>query len=378
MILSTDPTHIILLSLLILMAFIQGWYWLAYYRRSAFAITDKRKSAAKLPPLSVVICARNEAENLSKFLPAVLEQDYPSFEIVVVNDCSEDSTYDVLGGMMKRYPHLRVSMIQKDPGFTHTKKLAMLIGIKAAKNEMLVFTDADCRPASPNWLREVAAAVGPETEIIIGYGGYFAEAGLLNSFIRYETMFIGMQYFGMTLAGKPYMGVGRNLAYRKGFFFEKGGFGPHNHIMSGDDDLFVNRNATPANCSPMLSCDSFTLSPAQKSLRAWIKQKRRHLSAAAYYKKNDRIRLFLEPFSRVSYYGLLITLLVMTAFWPVVLFIALLRFVTRAVILRKAAETFNEPRLWFISLFFDILAPFVTGFLYVTTIRKGKGRETWK
>ncbi len=378
MILSTDTTHIILLSLLILMVFIQGWYWLGYYRRAAFAPAGTRGDAASPPPLSVIICARNEAENLERFLPAVLEQDYPSYEVVVVNDCSEDNTYDVLGEMIKRYPHLRVSIIQKDPGFTHTKKLAMLIGIKAAKNEMLVFTDADCRPASSRWLREVAVAARPETDIIIGYGGYLPEKGLLNSYIRYETMFIGMQYFGMTMAGKPYMGVGRNLAYKKSFFFGKGGFGPHNHIMSGDDDLFVNRNATPDNCSLMLSHDSFTLSAAQKSLGAWIKQKRRHLSAAAYYKNNDKIRLFMEPFSRVSYYGLLTALLTMLASWPVVLFLALSRLVMRAAILRKASSTFNEPRLWFISLFFDILAPFVTAFLYVTTIRRGKGRETWK
>lgn len=378
MILSTDTTHLILLALFILMAFIQGWYWLWYYRRAACAKPDAANATGVLPPLSVVICARNEAENLIRFLPAVLEQDYPSYEVVVVNDCSEDNTFDILGDMMKRYPHLRVSMIQKDPGFTHTKKLAMLIGIKAAKNEMLVFTDADCRPATASWLREVAAAAKPGKDIIIGYGGYLPGEGLLNRYIRYETMYTGMQYFGMAMAGKPYMGVGRNLAYRRSFFFDMGGFGPHNHIMSGDDDLFVNRNATSENCSLMLNHDSFTLSAAQKSLRAWIKQKRRHLSAANYYKKNDKIRLFLEPFSRVCYYGLLIALLIMLASWPVVLFIATGRLVMRAVILRKAAATFNEPNLWFISLFFDILAPLVTAFLYVTTIRRGKGRETWK
>ncbi|MRR19840.1 glycosyltransferase [bacterium] len=378
MILSTDTTHIILLALLVAMAGIQGWYWLWYYRRAAFAVADKAKATGKLPPLSVIICARNEAENIGKFLPAVLEQDYPAYEVVVVNDCSEDNTDDLLGEMMARYPHLRVSMIQKDPGFTHTKKLAMLIGIKAAKNELLVFTDADCRPASPGWLREVASAAKAKTDIIIGYGGYIPEKSLLNSYIRYETMFTGMQYFGMAMAGKPYMGVGRNLAYRKSFFFDRGGFGPHNHIMSGDDDLFVNRNATTDNCSLMLSHDSFTLSVAQKSIGAWLKQKRRHLSAAAYYKEEDKARLFMEPFSRVAWYALVIALLVMLASWPVVLLLAIARLVTRAVILKRAAATFNEPNLWVISLFFDILAPFITAFLYLTTIRKGKGRETWK
>jgi biofilm PGA synthesis N-glycosyltransferase PgaC len=378
MLLSIDPVHIVLLALFLIMAIIQAWYWLQYYRRAAYAGDNVAPDPAKLPPLSVVICARNEAENLSKFLPAVLEQDYPSFEVVVVNDCSEDSSFDILGDMMKRYPHLKVSTIQKDPGFAHTKKLAMLIGIKAASNDLLVFTDADCRPVSGRWLREVASAASGNAELIIGYGGYMPEKSILNSYIRYETMFIAMQYFGMAMAGVPYMGVGRNLSYRRSYFFTRGGFGPHNHIISGDDDLFVNRNATADNCSLMLSHDSFTRSVAQKSLGAWAKQKRRHFSAPAYYRKDDKVRLSVEPLSRVAYYGLLTALLIMLASWPVVVFIVLFRLIMRALILRKATRTLNEDRLWFFSLFFDILSPFFSAFLYLTSKRKGKGREAWK
>lgn len=175
MLFSTDPLHIVLLALFLIMAVIQAWYWLNFYRRSAYASQSAAAGTGKLPPLSVVICARNEADNLSKFLPAVLDQDYPSFEVVVVNDCSEDNSFDVLGGMMKKYPFLKVSTIQKDPGFAHTKKLAMLIGIKAAKNDLLVFTDADCQPVSRTWLRHVASAAAGKAELIIGYGGYLPE-----------------------------------------------------------------------------------------------------------------------------------------------------------------------------------------------------------
>jgi biofilm PGA synthesis N-glycosyltransferase PgaC len=378
MVFSTELSHIILAGLFLIMASIQGWYWLNYYRRAAYTKPGVSESQQKLPPLSVVICARNEAENLARFLPSVLEQDYPSYEVVVVNDCSEDNSDDVLGEIMKRYPHLKVSMIQKDPDFTHTKKLAMLIGIKAAQNDLLVFTDADCRPASQNWLRRVASAASGTADIIIGYGAYMPESGLLNRYIRFETMFTAMQYFGMAKAGVPYMGVGRNLAYRKSYFFSHGGFGPYNHILSGDDDLFVNRNARADNCSLMLSHDSFTLSVAQNKISAWAKQRRRHFTAAAYYKKKDKVRLFLEPFSRVVYYGLLITLLCMLVSWPVIAAIATARLAMRSAILIKASDRFNEPRLWFFSLFFDILAPFVSAFLFLTSRRKGKGRETWK
>jgi biofilm PGA synthesis N-glycosyltransferase PgaC len=254
----------------------------------------------------------------------------------------------------------------------------MLIGIKAASNDLLVFTDADCRPASDRWLHTVAEESAGNTDITIGYGGYMPEKGLLNAYIRHETLMIAMQYFGMAMAGVPYMGVGRNMSYRRTYFFASGGFGPFNHLMSGDDDLFVNRNATADNLSLMLSPESFTLSVAPKTPGEWIKQKRRHFTTASYYKRGDKIRLFIEPFSRVSYYGLLIAMLIMLASWPVVLFIALARLVMRLVVLRKAEHTFNEPRLWYFSLFFDILSPFVSTLLYLTGSRKGKRREAWK
>jgi len=377
MIISTEPLHIVLVSALAIMAGIQIFYYLKYYRRAAYFKQNNITREIELPPLSVVICARNEAANLSRFLPGVLEQDYPQFEVIVVNDCSEDETMDVLGEMLKRYSHLKVSTIMKDPGFTHAKKLAMLIGIKAATHDLLVFTDADCCPAGKNWLSYMASS-SANAEITLGYGGYCAAKGFLNRYIRYETMFTGMQYTGMALAGVPYMGVGRNLAYTRSCFFARGGFGPHNHILSGDDDLFVNRNANASNCTVVLNTEAYTWSVAPKSVGEWVRQKRRHFTTAKYYKTPDKIRLFIEPFSRVSYYGLLITLLIMLVSWPVVAGIALSRLLTRSLIINKTCKTLNEPHLWFFSLFFDILSPFVTTSLYLTRTRKGKRSPAWK
>ncbi len=375
---SLDPFHIALVSVFTLMAAIQVWYYLHYYRRVTLDNNRSRPETNEFPPLTVIICARNEAANLKCFLPSVLEQNYPSFEVVVVNDCSEDDTYNVLGAMMKQYPHLRVSSIQKDPGFTHAKKLAMLIGIKAAANDLLVFTDADCHPESDLWLQNMASSATDTTDIVLGYGGYTAEKGLLNLYVRYETMFIGMQFLGMNLAGVPYMGVGRNMCYRRNFFFTCGGFGPFNHIMSGDDDLFVNRNATSTNCKTLLTPESLVRSVAPKTLPEWIRQKHRHLSTARYYKTSDKIRLFLEPFSRVSYYSLLVTLLIMLVSWPVVAFIAIARLIVRALIINKTCRIFHEKQLWFFSLFFDILSPFVSTALFLTSNRKGKRKPVWK
>jgi poly-beta-1,6-N-acetyl-D-glucosamine synthase len=375
---SFEPLHITLLSLLGVMALIQLIYYFRFYRRVAFRKREKENSDSSLPPLSVIICARNEASNIESFLPSVLEQDYPSFEVLVINDGSEDETEEVLDLMQKKYKHLRVSKIQNDFQFSHSKKLPMLIGIKAAKNDLLVFTDADCKPVSDKWLASVAKGYSSGAEIIIGYGGYLPGKGLLNKYIRYETLFTGMQYLGMAIAGRPYMGVGRNLAYRRTFFFNNGAFGPFNHVQSGDDDLFVNRTATKKNTYALTGSETSTLSIPAKNYEAWIRQKRRHYTTAKYYRFTDKFRLFMEPFSRVSYYGLLIFFLITLISWPVVAGIGLLRLLTRSIIFNRGAETFNERGLFFFSLIFDILQPLVNTTLYITNRRQNRGNKSWK
>jgi len=375
---STEPLQITLLSILGLMVFIQLFYYLKYYRRAAFHKEAKQSNDSSTPPLSVIICARNEALNIQNFLPSVLEQDYPSFEVIVVNDCSEDETEEVLDQFKKKYPHLRVSKIQQDLHFSHCKKLPMLIGIKAAKNDLLVFIDADGKPVSDKWLSSVAKGYNNGAEIIVGYGGFLREKGLLNKYIRYETMFIAMQYMGMAMKGRAHMGVGRNLAYRRSLFFEKDGFGPYNHIQSGDDDLFVNRNSTPTNTYIMMEQGSATISVPAHTFSQWVREKRRHYTTAHYYRFSDKIKLFLEPFSRVTYYGLLIYFLITLISWPVVAALAMLRMITRIEIFRKATRTFNESGIFVFSLIFDILHPLFSTVLYLTDRKKGKGDISWK
>ncbi len=158
-------------------AAIQLFYYLFFYS----ALSRKKQPARKqspVQPVSIIICARNESENLKAFLPAVLEQDYPDYEVIVVNDCSEDNSYLILGNFLLQYPHLRISTVNKDPKFTHNKKFAQFIGIKAAKNEILLFTDADCRPESDQWLRNMTSHFDAKTDFVLGYGGYMSKKGL--------------------------------------------------------------------------------------------------------------------------------------------------------------------------------------------------------
>jgi biofilm PGA synthesis N-glycosyltransferase PgaC len=357
-------------------AAIQLFYWLWFYLSPVLYKTSE--SDKKSEPVSIIICARNEAYNLKKFLPSILEQNYDSYEVIVVNDCSEDNSDDVLGELLMIYKHLRVSSINKDPKFTHNKKFAQFIGIKAATNELLVFTDADCHPETERWLSSMISNFDDNTDVVLGYGGYQNEKGFLNKYIRFDSMFIAMQYFGMALKGVPYMGVGRNLAYRRSIFFRNKGFGAHNHIISGDDDLFVNSVATKLNTKVELRTDSHTRSVPSSTFTEFLKQKQRHFATAKYYKTVHKILLLLEPFTRMIFYGLFMILISILYLWPYVTVIFGLRFIMQMIILSKVQNRLNERGLIFLSLIFDIFSPIINGIIYFSQMSNRAGRTTWK
>jgi cellulose synthase/poly-beta-1,6-N-acetylglucosamine synthase-like glycosyltransferase len=356
-------------------AVMQLFYYLWFYL--APVLSENNATGSEDRPVSIIICARNEAENLRKFLPSVLEQDYPSFEVIVVNDCSEDSSDDVLGEMLLKYPHLKISSINKDPKFTHSKKFAQFIGIRAAENELLLFTDADCRPESEQWLRRMSSGFSNGTDFVLGYGGYFKEKGLLNSYIRYDTLFIAMQYLGMALRGVPYMGVGRNLAWRKSVFFINKGFGAHNNLASGDDDLFVNANATGASTRVEFHPEAHTRSVPASSVAQWIKQKQRHLTTAKYYKLRNRMLLIPEPISRVLFYSSFIILICSLYLWPYLLGLFVVRLIIQTVILSLTGRRLNELGNVIPSVIFDLFSPLINISIYLSTFRK-RGDTKWK
>jgi len=370
------PLLLALLIVFVLSFLVQVFYYLFYYL--APATYRHKESSPNKEPVSVIICARNEEENLRNFLPAILEQDYPDFEVVVVNDCSEDNSYEVLGENLKKYPKLKVSNIIKDPKFTHNKKFAQFIGIKAAKNEILVFTDADCKPESDKWLEIMASHFDEKIDFVLGYGGFFSKNGLVNKYIRYDSMTIAMQYIGMAIRGMPYMGVGRNLAYRRSLFFSKKGFGNHTHLASGDDDLFVNANASGNNIAVEFIKEAHTRSVAASGINEFYKQKKRHLTTANHYKPWDKVALMAEPVSRVLFYISFIVLLSNLFLWPVVLCVFTVRVIIHVTVFILNQKKFNEQGLLPWLPIFDILSPFINAVFYAGSLRDTTGKNKWK
>jgi len=338
---------------------------------------NRKKKSAFSPGISVIICAKNEELNLEHFLPHVLQQDYPEYEVVVVNDSSTDDTEHVLMQLAAQFDQLRYTSIPVDDKLKRGKKLALTIGLKAAKYDHVLLSDADCYPVSDHWLQRMASNFSEDHKIVLGYGGYERRKGLLNTLIRYETTFTAIQYLSYAIKGNPYMGVGRNLAYEKALFFDNKGFAGHYHLLSGDDDLFVNQNSTLLNCAVEFSPESHTLSLPETTFRAWIKQKKRHLSAGSHYKSGSRIRLASEWISRIILYTTLIWICVSSP-WSIpvgALFGILL--ITRLVIFKMGMRRLDEKYLLLPSLLLDPVFPMFMGTIWLSR-KKKKKYQTWR
>ena len=341
---------------------VQLWYYLGYFSRLTFY--KKKELPAFTPPASIIICAKNEDHNIVDFLPLIFEQDYPEFEVVVVNDCSFDNTGDILNEFAKKYSNLKICTIKENENHAHGKKVALMMGIKGASHEHLLLTDADCYPTSKLWLRNMMQHFTDETEIVLGYGAYEKKKGFVNKIIRFDTFIIALQFLSFSLARKTYMGTGRNLAYKKSLFFKMKGFASHYHIESGDDDLFVNEAATKKNSKVEVSVESYTVSRVKGSLKTWIRQKRRHVTTFKQYNIGSKFRLTMISMSQYLFYITFIILL-MLQFQPmIVLSVFVFRLLIQFLIFNKSMKLLSERDLLLysplIEVFLLILYPIIT------------------
>ena len=274
-----------------LVALIQIIYYLCFFRKLAYYKAEEKKTIHQ-HPVSIVICAKNEAANLAKNLPGVLFQNYrTTHEVIVVNDNSDDESKYIIDEYKKDFKNLSNVELVQEAKFIAGKKFPLSMGIKSSKHETLLLTDADCVPASENWISLMQNGYSEGIEIVLGYGSYNKLPGLLNKLIRFETFLTALQYFSYALAGLPYMGVGRNLSYKKDVFIRNKGFSSINHLQSGDDDLFINKVATKTNTAIVIDPEAHTLSDPKKTFKSWIRQKNRHYTTAAFYKPKHKFLL---------------------------------------------------------------------------------------
>jgi glycosyltransferase involved in cell wall biosynthesis len=349
------------------------YYWtlysrLAFYRDKMAGTSDQ--------PVSVIICAKNEYQNLLKNLPLVLEQDYPEYEVIVVNDASDDDSIELLNSFSRKYKHLKIFDLERNLNFFTGKKFPLALGIKSAKYEILLLTDADCRPSGPQWIRQMQKHYEAGAEVVLGYGQFRKTVGFLNQLIRYDAFLVAMQYLSFALAGKPYMGVGRNLSYKRELFYNAKGFTSHYKLKSGDDDLFINRVANRSNTRIEISPDSHTVSTAKTSLIQWIFQKRRHYTTARLYRPVFKFLLALGYLSKLLLYLSFIALMILQYNWLITLIAFSVFFISHWVILSLCTNKMKENDLAVLSPILEIFLLALIPFIYFSNLLIKQ--ERWK
>lgn len=332
---------------------IQFIYYVFIFSRFAFTKADN--PTIKNIPVSVIVCAKNESQNLTALIPKLIEQNYAHFEIVLINDASSDDTLEIMESYKAQHSNIKIVDVINNEAFWGNKKYALTLGIKAATHNYLLFTDADCIPTSNAWIKTMSSHFTNKISIVIGYGAYAKQNGsLLNKLIRFETLFTAIQYFSYAKIGMPYMAVGRNLAYTKDTFYGVNGFMNHIKIRSGDDDLFVNEAATSSNTNICFSEDAFTISEPKTTFKQWRLQKRRHISTAKHYKSKHKFMLGLFYLSQFLFWILAITLLVVLYKPIVVLSLIGLRFMFQYVIMGYSAKKLGETDTILLLPFLEI------------------------
>jgi glycosyltransferase involved in cell wall biosynthesis len=346
---------------------VQLFYYLMVFGQ--FSFVKIKKNNPKKIPISVIVCAKNEEENIAKLVPLLAEQNYPNFEIVLIDDASSDETLSAFEAFEKQYSNIKVVKVANNEAFWGNKKFALTMGIKSATKEYLLFTDADCYPNSENWITEMSANFTMQKTIVLGYGAHEKiPHSFLNKIIRFETLLTAVQYFSWAKFGKPYMGVGRNLAYKKDEFFKVDGYRDHLKIRSGDDDLFINQVANNKNTAICYTQESFTYSKPKTTFSAWFTQKRRHIATANFYKPFDTCQLTLFYLSQILFLILPIILLSFQFQWIIVLILIGFRYLFSWISLGYAAGKLKEKDVIFWFPIIEIILIFTQLNIFVTNL----------
>ena len=373
----------IIIGLYVFFFTIQLFYYLYLFRKphqyvvSINGNDEIRKSNKELPGISIIITAKNEAENLRNNLPYILNQDYPKFQIVVVNNASSDSTSDVLSNFCINHPNLYITYIPIDSESKNDKKLALTVGIKAAKHDILLFTEPDTKPFSDQWVYEYAKTFENGIDIVIGCCQLQINKSLFKNYILFDNLFSGVKYISMALSKRPYMGIGRNMAFRKSLFFDNKGFSSVLNIEDGEDNVFINRISTKENTAVVASPQSMVVSNVVDSLSGWRKIKSKYLATQKHFSGSTTKLFSLEVFSRYAFYLLFVTLCVIALITPLMLLgllavlLFLIRYATQVLVLNKNSSIYNAGKFYFSLPLLDFLVPIANySFLNSNTDRK--------
>lgn len=342
------------------------YYFMVYLKPYSFEkkrVKDKGDDV-ELPPVSIVIASKNESENLLKNLPLILEQDYPNFEVIVINMGSTDETNDSLKQIGAKYPNLYHTFVPADAEDINNKKLALTLGIKAAKNEYLLFTEAYCRPNSNKWIEEFALEFLKGKDIVLGYNNLTIDKQfMLSGFVKYDNLIHQVKFLSMAIIGKPFMGVGRNMAYKKSLFFEEKGFSSVLKYYDGEDDLFINKAVKNRSVGVVVSADGITTTSIVDKYSVWKSLKSKYLNSKKYYRGASSLLFWLDSFTKFVFKAVAILSIIYGiisqnyAIVSVAALLLILHFLIAFYVINKISKMLEDKKASLSLVWYELIMP---------------------
>lgn len=376
----------VLFLILILVFLIQLSYYLFFYRRPLAQINKEKKGKISFsdsePGISVIIYANNDSEQLNKHLGAFLDQDYPKFEVIVVNDGSTDETEDVLSIYEGKYDNLYHTFLADGARNLSRRKLSLTLGIKAAKYDIVALSNANCSPQSNQWLRLIARNFTEKTDIVLGYTSFEKRKGIGERFVAFDLLLRSIRIFGYTIAVKPFIGEGTNLAYRKVRFFEKKGFSKFMHLQMGDDDLFINQIATESNTRVELSEGAFMNASFDSNKAGWRQLKRNGAFTSQFYNSASKLFFGFESTTRYLFYIIAVLILLAgtsnIALASATAALVVIRCLLLSLFWFITGKKMNTRRFFFTAPIFDLFTPISNLFFKIENFFNKKRNYTWR
>jgi len=349
-----------------------GYFWIVFGKLAFF---KPKQISDGQPPVSVVITAYNQYSDLKKNLPYFLEQDYPEFEVMVVNDNSEDGSTELLQDFSHLYSNLSIVNLKQNLNWFKGRKFPLSLGIKSARHEVLILSDPICRPVSKSWIKEMVSAYTPASEIVLAYSTYDTKSKL-NLWYRFSAFYDGLFYLSMGLAGKPFKGIGKNLSYQKQLFYKNKGFSSHYKINVGDDEIFINKTAKKQNTCIQLSPGSKMAVVKTISFANWLKGEKTRILIRKFFKTGSRIFISLFNTTALLFFASFTALLIFGFDWVLLVPLFGLRLVSQLIIFGFAAKKLNEKRLLLLSPLLELLVMLTDFFIWLGLLFGRKNK--WK
>ena len=368
-----DPLVSLLFGIFAVSLIVQlGYFWIIFGR---LAFYKRKQVSDEQPPVSVVITVNNQYADLRQNLPFLFNQEYPEFEVVVVNDNSDDASHELLDELSKQHKNLRIVELKQSLNWFKGRKFPLSLGIKSAHHDLLILTDAACQPKSNSWIKEIVSAYLPGTEVTLAYTT-FETKSKINRWLRFTAFYDGLFYLSMALAGGPFKGNGKNLSYRKQMFYGRKGFSSHYKINVGDDEIFINQTARKQNTAVILSPESKVVNIKPVSVGRWFKNEKARLFIRKYFRAGSRLLISLFQSSAFLFYASFVSLLVLGFSWILVLPLFALRLVSQYLIFGLAAKKLDEKKLLPFSPLMEIALILIDFIIWLFLIFSRKNRWT--